>query len=58
MSEGSDQRASCQYISEIMFSADFINLPEKLQEIFLFLCHELSFLLIVSKISIILTDSS
>ena len=31
---------------------------EKLQEIFLFLCHELSFLLIVSKISIILTDSS
>ena len=58
MSESSDQGASCQHVSEVMFSADFINLPEKLQEVSLFLRHELSFLLIVSKISIIFTDSS
>ena len=45
MSEGSDQGASCQHISEIMFPADFINLSEKLQEVFLFLRHGLSFLI-------------
>ena len=45
MAQGSDQGASCQNIPQIMFSADFINLLKKLQEIFLFFCHELSFLI-------------
>ena len=45
MPEGSDKGAPGQYISQVMFSADFINLPEKLQEVFLFFRHELSFLI-------------